>query len=216
MKRSAVFTKAETRIAKLLENYRWKVSSAENAIAKAEALIEKAEAEAAELLTAGQLAEEIEEAQHKNEELAEKQKEIRTAQEYRETCGRILDNLQKNPIIGEEEYKQLTAEIMEEMNAQNQKAKEQIVELCDKILAIGQDDEDFINRGNALLEQLQSDLYRDKDRRRLKNGDFSPWDGTKKEYTDHSVTTFTNNIGSAFVTIGGVKPEQSAKTLNFK
>ncbi len=215
MKRSAVFTKAETRIEKLSEIRRNRIEGISAQIEKTSTLIEKAEEEAAAIVEAGQLAEDFDQAQQKNEEFAAKQREISAARAYKESCSRFLDNLQNKPAISSEEYEELTAALLEEMENQNQKAKEQIVELCGKILEIGKENEEFISRGNGLLERLQHDLYLDKDRKRMRDGSLNIWDGSKKVYKDTSVKEFADNIEQRFVFIGGVKPEPENKNKLF-
>ena len=76
--------------------------------------------------------------------------------------------LNDKPLISEAEYKKACAEICAEIAAIDDKTKQELTALSDKMNAAAMALREAINRANDVLARLQHDLFRDADRSRNK------------------------------------------------
>lgn len=93
------------------------------------------------------------------------------AQGRLEHPARRISHLRFNA-IKQEEYKAMCAEVESYILEQDEKAKARLAALSEEMRDIADDLKEKTFKANDILEALQSELYKNKDRARAKNGSF--------------------------------------------
>lgn len=72
-----------------------------------------------------------------------------------------IEELQSEPLVTEEEYKDFTERIKTELDKMNEEARETVKEALEVLEKVEPVLTENLNKGNDLLEHLQHDLYKD-------------------------------------------------------
>lgn len=96
--------------------------------------------------------------------------------------------LKNGPLIGVDEYESTVSGILDEMTQLNNADKREAVKLCEKLLTIANRNLSMIEEGDKLLHKLQYDVYRAADIPRDKSGEIIlDWSGRRdKQFTDNN------------------------------
>lgn len=96
--------------------------------------------------------------------------------------------LKNGPLIGVDEYEGMVSGILAEMTQLNNADKREAVKLCEKLLTIANRNLSMIEEGDKLLHKLQYDVYRAADIPRDKSGEIIlDWSGRRdKQFTDNN------------------------------
>lgn len=96
--------------------------------------------------------------------------------------------LKNGPLIGVDEYESTVSGILDEMTQLNNADKREAVKLCEKLLTIANRNLSMIEEGDKLLHKLQYDVYRAADIPRDPNGELViDWSGRHdKQFIDNN------------------------------
>ena len=125
---------------------------------------------------------------HKAQEAARKSADLLGMYEKR------LSILKEEPMITDAEYDNAVAEVESELNRIVSDHKQKVISLIDQIVAIADEDEEVIKRGNDILKKLQHDVYRDKDCTRIRNGHKEIDRTNLKRFTDNDINGLAMTI----------------------
>ena len=101
-----------------------------------------------------------------------------------EMCQRKLAEIMQAPLITADEYTETVHALLAAIRAEDEAARAKLSKLAEQMRQIGDELEATINRGNALLHQLQYDLYKDRAEIHTDTGAAVHVDSLDKKYRD--------------------------------
>lgn len=94
----------------------------------------------------------------------------RDAEDAKEMHEARIHGLNDQPLISKGEYDKAVADIYAELAAEDDKAKQQLAALSDKMEAVAEQLREDMEQANAVLHLLQTNVYKDADRTKDKAG----------------------------------------------
>lgn len=126
----------------------------------------------------------------KAEDYAKAQEEARVNHDVMQMYAAKLEDLKKDPIITQEKFNELRADIAEYLGGIVQEDKDSLRDLVKEMIEIKDNEEKDIDEGNALIEHLQRNLLKDPCGIFASNGVFIPQPNKVKKFDDYSVMSF--------------------------
>lgn len=126
----------------------------------------------------------------KAEDYAKAQEEARVNHDVMQMYAAKLEDLKKDPIITQEKFNELRADIAEYLGGIVQEDKDSLRDLVKEMIEIKDNEEKDIDEGNALIEHLQRNLLKDPCGIFASNGVFIPQPNKVKIFDDYSVMSF--------------------------
>lgn len=126
----------------------------------------------------------------KVEDYHKAQEEARVNHDAIQMYSAKLEELNKEPVITKEKFKELREEIAEYLAGIVAEDKESLRDLVKEMVDIRESEGEILEEGNNLIEHLQRDLLKDPCGIFAANGAFVPQPNQVKKFRDYSVAEF--------------------------